>query len=229
VIPGTCRKVRRLARSQGMSALRAVASLLGLLLGSPAAGAEPILLAVGDSLMADPGGVPSFVERLEIPGARLVNLACAGASSADWVRADPATTGPCYEAGAASRLDAWLGRPAVVLVLIGSNDSYGFMEPGVTPPAQYRRNLERLVARFRAPVVVSVPPPNRVATPMLAAYRDEILGVVAAHDHVFLGVDFLAELPLERLRDGVHPDAEGHSLMAERLRPVVIERLAASR
>jgi lysophospholipase L1-like esterase len=208
-----------------MGWIRSLGPLLLLVLALPAAGGERVVLAVGDSLMADPAGIPSFVERLEIPGTRLVNLACAGASSGDWVRRARPGPAPCFEAGAAQRLEPWRGAAAVVVVLIGTNDSYGFREPGVTPPSLYRRNLERLVARFRAPVVLSVPPPTAVSLPMLERYRAEIARVVADHDHVFAGVDFLAELPVGRLRDGVHPDAEGHARMAELLRPRVVERL----
>lgn len=210
-----------------MDLLRGVSLWLGLLLVGAPAGAERIVLAVGDSLSVDPDGIPTFVERLEIPGTRLVNLACPGASSADWVREPRPGAGPCYEAGAAGRLEPWLGKVDLVLVLIGSNDSYGFGEPEVTPPAVYRRNLERLVSRFEVPVIVSVPPPNLIEVRMLAAYRAEIRRVVAAHAHVFFGVDFLGELPMKHLRDGAHPDAAGHASMADLLRPVVVERLAS--
>lgn len=201
------------------------ALLVGLVAAGPASAEERIVLAVGDSLSVDPDGVTSFVERLAIPGTRLVNLGCAGASSADWLRARKAGGGRCFQAGAAERLDPWLGQVALVHVLIGTNDSYGFEEPAVTPPEEYGRNLDRLVARFEVPVILSVPPPNFASVRLLVAYREEIRRVVAAHEHVFAGVDFLGELPLKFLHDGVHPDAAGHAFMADLLRPLVKERL----
>ena len=199
--------------------------LLSLLAAGPVPAAERVVLAVGDSLTVDPDGVLSFVERLAIPGTRLVNLGCAGASSADWLRPRKPGGGPCYQAGAAERLDPWLGKVALVHVLIGTNDSYGFEEPAVTPPGEYGRNLDRLVSRFEAPVILSVPPPNFVSVRVLVAYREEIRRVVAAHDHVSAGVDFLGEVPLKVLHDGVHPDAAGHAFMADLLRPLVKRRL----
>ena len=202
----------------------AILLLVGLAAG-PVPAAERVVLAVGDSLTVDPDGVPSFVERLAIPGTRLVNLGCAGASSADWLRPRKPGGGPCYQAGAAERLDPWLGKVALVHVLIGTNDSYGFEEPTVTPPGEYGRNLDRLVSRFEAPVILSVPPPNFVSVRVLVAYREEIRRVVAAHDHVSAGVDFLGEVPLKVLHDGVHPDAAGHAFMADLLRPLVKRRL----
>jgi lysophospholipase L1-like esterase len=202
------------------------AALLVCLVGAGSASAgERIVLAVGDSLSVAPEGGTSFVERLAIPGTRLVNLACSGASSADWLRARDPGGGPCFQAGAAERLDPWLGEVALVHVLIGTNDSYGFEEPVATPPEDYGRNLDRLVSRFEAPVILSVPPPNFASVRMLVAYREEIRRVVAAHAHVSAGVDFLGELPLKFLHDGVHPDAAGHAFMADLLRPLVKERL----
>jgi lysophospholipase L1-like esterase len=144
----------------------------------------------------------------------------------DWSRPPQGQAKPCFIDGARPRIDLWVGKVAAVHVLLGSNDSYGFGEAGITPPEVFARHLAQVVARFDVPVIVSVPPPNLMTVRALAGYRKQILSVIAAHEHARLGADYLMELPLKYLQeDGVHPTAEGHAVMADLLRPAVAEAL----
>lgn len=222
-------------RGAGSAVWRAggIAALVACLLaasGSPARAGERLLLAIGDSLTLDDGVEGgTFVERLALPGVKVVNIACRGSSVLDWSRPPRNAARPCFLDGVRSRIDPWVGKVAAVHVLLGSNDGYGFGEPGVTPPEVYGQYLARLIERFEVPVIVSVPPPNLVAIRPLVAYREQIRAVVAAHAQARLGADFLMEVPLGYLQaDGAHPTAAGHAFMADLLRPIVADALGVA-
>jgi acyl-CoA thioesterase I len=190
----------------------AVLLVLLLMLG-PATAAQPVVVALGDSLTAGLGvapdeAYPALIEaRLRREGYpyRVVNAGVSGDTSA----------------GALRRVD-WVLRtkPDVVIVALGANDGLRGL-----PVEALRDNLEAIVSRLRgggARVLLAGMrvPPN---------YGDDYTRAFAA---VFPAVAKRTGVPLApfllegvagdpRLNqpDGIHPTAEGQRVMAERLWP----------
>jgi acyl-CoA thioesterase I len=191
----------------------AAALVVLLLMLGPATAAQPVLVALGDSLTAGLGvapdeAYPALIEaRLRREGYpyRVVNAGVSGDTSA----------------GALRRVD-WVLRtkPDVVIVALGANDGLRGL-----PVEALRDNLEAIVSRLRgggARVLLAGMrvPPN---------YGDDYTRAFAA---VFPAVAKRTGVPLApfllegvagdpRLNqpDGIHPTAEGQRVMAERLWP----------
>jgi acyl-CoA thioesterase I len=193
--------------------LVAVALALAVLVAAPAPAAEPVVVALGDSLTAGLGVAPDeayparLEERLRREGYayRVVNAGVSGDTSA----------------GGRRRVD-WVlrARPDVVIVALGANDGLR----GLSVDA-LRDNLEAIVTRVRAAgarvlLAGMRVPPN---------YGDDYAHAFAA---VFPAVARRTGVPLvpflldgvageARLNqpDGIHPTAEGHRRIADRLWP----------
>jgi len=127
-------------------------------------------------------------------------------------------------AGALARLEpdvlAW--RPRVVVVELGANDFFRRR-----PVAETLGNLEAIVRRIRehgAAVVMIHIRLGLLADPYLEGYRE-----LARREGAVLVEDFLGEIPRTAglTLDGLHPSAEGHRRLADRLLPV-LSRLGAS-
>ncbi|MBI2218349.1 MAG: arylesterase [Candidatus Rokubacteria bacterium] len=210
--------MRRL-RAPGLAVL---AITFVLAAGAVSAAAEPVILAFGDSLTAGLGVAPdeaypallqARVRRSGYPH-RVVNAGVSGDTTA----------------GALRRVD-WVLRsqPEIVIVALGANDGLRGQSPATT-----RENLEAIVHRFQgsgARVLLAGMrlPPN---------YGDELAREFAA---LFPAVakrtgaplmpfllDGVAANPRLNQRDGIHPNAAGHRVIAERLWPHV-ERLLRAR
>jgi acyl-CoA thioesterase-1 len=186
--------------------------------GAPGAG-ERIIVALGDSLTAGLGvasdeAYPALLEaRARKAGFdyRVVNAGVSGDTSAGGLR----------------RLD-WVlrSRPDVVIVALGSNDGLRGL-----PVAALRDNLTTIVTRLRAAGARVLLVGMRVPPNYGAAYaRDfaEVFGSVARRTSVaflpFL-LEGVAGDPTLNQPDGIHPNAAGQRIVADRvwtaLRPLL--------
>jgi len=190
---------------------------------SSAADSRPVILFLGDSLTAGYGldpdeAFPALIQRrLDEAGLRfrVVNAGVSGETSA----------------GALRRLDWLLKQPVAVLVLeTGANDSLRGQDPETT-----RQNIQAVLDRVRS----QSPPPKVVLVGMEAlpnygeSYRRRFRALypeLAKKNETAL-VPFLLEgvagIPALNLADGVHPNAEGHKLVADTvwktLRPLLTQ------
>ncbi len=181
--------------------------------GAVAAEGDPVIVAFGDSLTAGYGiaaheAYPALLEaRLRREGYRyrVVNAGISGDTSAGGLR----------------RVD-WVlrAKPEVVIVALGVND--GLRGQSI---AALRKNLEQIVERLRAGGARVLLAGMRVPTNYGEDYTREFaqaFPAVARKTDVPL-MPFLLEgvaaSPALNLPDGVHPTAQGHQVMADRLWP----------
>ena len=193
-----------------------------LLLGAPrgASSGEPrVIVALGDSLTAGLGvgpaeAWPALIEarlaRERYPY-RVVNAGVSGDTSAGGLR----------------RAD-WVlrARPEVVVVALGAND--GFRGQSV---AAMRANIEQIVERARAAgarvlLAGMRVPPNYGAdyTQTFARAFAEVAQRTAVPLMPFL-LDGVAADPALNQADGIHPNAAGYRVVAERLWPYLLPLL----
>jgi acyl-CoA thioesterase-1 len=172
---------------------------------------RPVILFVGTSLTAglgvDPSeAYPAVIQRkLDAAGLdyRVVNAGVSGETSA----------------GAARRMDWLLRQPVAVLVVeTGANDGLRGQDPAAT-----RGNIQAILDRARE----QEPPPRLVLMAMEALpnygeeYRESFRAIYPelAEANGALLVPFFLEGVAGRAElnqaDGIHPTAEGHSLIAE--------------
>lgn len=182
-------------------------------------GAQPVILALGDSLTAGYGlsKADSFPEQLSRAlaaagtPARVINAGVSGDTSA----------------GGLSRLD-WLmvDKPDLVLVELGANDGLRALNPEDT-----RRNLSAIIEgakKHNARVLLT----GMRALPNLGReYESEFNAIFPslAQEHGVAFYPFFldgvaAELDLNQ-PDGIHPNAEGVSIIVERILPHVRKAL----
>ena len=203
---------------------------LVLLAAGPAKAADPAapvrIVALGDSLTAGYGlkpgeAFPNQIERLLKARGHAVTIANAGVSGD--------TT-----AGGLARLD-WAvpqGTEAVILEL-GANDALRGQ-----PPTAARANLDQILARLRARgievLVAGMRAPRNLGEAYVRAY-DPIFAELASKHGALLYPFYLEGVALNpqlNLQDGLHPNAKGISLIAERMVPSVeqlIGRVKAKR
>ena len=194
--------------------------VLALLVNVSSVRAEPAtVLALGDSLTAGYGlpAQASFPARLE------QRLKAAGLE----VRVVNAGVSGDTSAGGLARLDwALADRPSVAIVELGANDGLRGLDPGQTA-----RNLDAIVAALqgrgvRVLLAGMLAPPNlgrEYGDAFRQAYRE-----VAARRQVPLYPFFLdgvAGDPRLNQKDGLHPTAEGITVIVERIAPWVIPLL----
>jgi acyl-CoA thioesterase-1 len=194
--------------------------VLALLVNVSSVRAEPAtVLALGDSLTAGYGlpAQASFPARLE------QRLKAAGLE----VRVVNAGVSGDTSAGGLARLDwALADRPSVAIVELGANDGLRGLDPGQTA-----RNLDAIVAALqgrgvRVLLAGMLAPPNlgrESGDAFRQAYRE-----VAARRQVPLYPFFLdgvAGDPRLNQKDGLHPTAEGITVIVERIAPWVIPLL----
>jgi len=150
--------------------------------------------------------VPSLIqERLNAEGFRyeVVNAGVSGDTSA----------------GGLSRLDWSLEGDVDVLVLeLGANDGLRGL-----PVAQLKRNLSDIITRARQRGITVVltgmeAPPNYGAA-YTSEFRQVFVDLAAEHDVVFVPffLDGVAGIASLNNADGIHPNAAGAEIIAERL------------
>jgi acyl-CoA thioesterase-1 len=184
------------------------------------AGADPVVLCLGDSLtegygVAPEQSYPSLLERrlraAGHPEARVINAGISGSTSAS----------------AASRLRWQLaGAPDVLILALGANDGLRGVDL-----AETRKNLDSAIALAREAGVRVVLagmklPPNygpdytsgfESLFPELARERDVAL--------IPFLLDGVAAQPELNLPDGIHPNARGYERVVENVLPVLLPLL----
>jgi acyl-CoA thioesterase-1 len=209
--------------SAGPRVLLAVGLLLAAsaleALGATGAGDERVIVALGDSLTAGLGvasdeAYPALLEaRARKAGFdyRIVNAGVSGDTSAGGLR----------------RLD-WVlrSRPEIVIVALGSNDGLRAL-----PISALRDNLTTIVTRLRAAgarvLLVGMRLPPNYGTAYAGDFA-EVFGSVARRTSVaflpFL-LEGVAGDPALNQPDGIHPNAAGQRIVADRvwaaLRPLL--------
>jgi acyl-CoA thioesterase I len=186
--------------------------------------ASPLILALGDSLVAGYGlaRADGFAAQLEArlrvtrPGARVLNAGVSGDTTGDVLRRLPRV------------LSALETRPDLAIVQVGPNDVLR-----QTPPARTRAQLDAILVelgRIRAPVLLTtVEPP--------ALVRDRAQGHLGIHPelgalhgatlHPFFPPGVLGRAGMV-LADRVHPNAAAIAAVVTHLLPAV-ERLLDAR
>jgi acyl-CoA thioesterase-1 len=202
-------------------------ALGALLAAGPALAQEPApkrpltLVALGDSLTAGFGlprdaAFPAVLERELKARGHAVRVLNAGVSG------DTAS-------GGLARLDWSVGEGVDGVILeLGANDALRGLEPETT-----RRALESILDRLDARNIPAMltgmrAPPNYGAD--YAARFDRIYGEIASKRGLVLDPFFLDGVAGRRelnLPDGIHPTAEGVTLIARRMLPIV-ERFIAT-
>jgi len=215
------------AAGPGFNPARLVLLLLALIVAGStsavAAADKAVILALGDSLTAGYGLAPeqSFPSQLEAAlarsgiAARVVNAGVSGDTSA----------------GGLARLD-WLlaDRPDLVILELGANDGLRGLDPEAT-----RRNLDQIIARIRAAgidvLLAGMRAPPNLGTEYGAAFAglyDDLAERYGLAYYPFF-LEGVAADPALNQEDGIHPTAEGVSVIVESMLPVVIGALEESR
>ena len=179
-----------------------------------------MVVALGDSLTAGFGVAveeawPALVEaRLRREGYpyRVVNAGVSGDTTAGGLR----------------RVD-WVlrNRPQVAVVALGANDGLR----GLDTEAM-ERNLLAIVERLRASgarvLVAGMRVPTNYGEAYTQAFRDVFPDVARRTGSALMPflLDGVAAAPHLNLADGIHPNAAGHRVIAERLWPHLVALLA---
>ena len=188
-----------------------------------AAVAERMVLALGDSLTAGYGlpdgqGWPELVRERLVAEGMDVNVVNAGVSGDT-------------SAGGLARLD-WLlsglpeGAPEVAVVALGANDGLRGL-----PPEAMRRNLDTILTALDergAKLLLAGMYAPRNLGPAYAADFDVVFPELAEKHGAVLYpflLDGVALDPALNLPDGIHPNAQGQKIIAERLYPLIKELL----
>ena len=186
----------------------------------PARAAERVVVVLGDSLTAGLGVAadeawPALLEaRLHREGYpyRVVNAGVSGDTTAGGLR----------------RVD-WVlrNRPQVAVVALGANDGLRGLDPDAM-----ERNLLAIVERLQASgarvLVAGMRVPTNYGEAYTQAFRD-VFPDVARRSHSALMpflLDGVAADPRLNLADGIHPNAAGHRVIAERVWPHLVALLA---
>jgi acyl-CoA thioesterase-1 len=186
----------------------------------PGAGADlPVVAILGDSITAG-YGLPA---RDALPAQLEAALAAAGTP----VRVRAAGVSGDTTAGALARLDFSIQDDTdLCVVAVGGNDLLQGIEP-----ARMRANLEAIITGLQArniPVLLA----GMQAPPSYGAYATDFTAVFESlaqtYDiplYPFL-LDGVALDPALNQDDGIHPNAAGVKIIAQRLAPAVAEALA---
>ena len=202
--------------------MAALALALGFVavLVQPARGADRVVVALGDSLTAGFGVAveeawPALLEarlRREGYSYRVVNAGVSGDTTAGGLR----------------RVD-WVlrSRPQVAVVALGANDGLRGLDTDAM-----ERNLLGIVERLRAGgarvLVVGMRVPTNYGDTYGQAFRDVYPDVARRTGSALMPflLDGVAAEPRLNLADGIHPNAAGHRVIAERLWPHLAALLA---
>lgn len=204
------------------------------------------VVLLGDSITAGPMSGPagaSFAEVLAdllADGYDVVNIGCGGSTSLDWTISQGSIL--CgnfvypnlFEGRAVPNLPA-----PFVVVMLGTNDATGFLEPRPVPPRSYGRAMAEIVNNLTAhgagQVVVMTPPPrcptaSREERIRMLAYRAIVLGACGLYPGTACGPDVFTLLNPETSFEScdVHPNADGHAAIGAALAEVILELSEAS-
>lgn len=217
--------------------------MLALLLVAACSPAEPVsVVLLGDSITsgvasepAGPGYAALLADALG-SGYALRNVACAGTTSIDW--SPSVGNGVCGPDRVAPSMYAARARTALpadlVVILLGTNDASGFLEPEAVTPQRYHEALAELVRALQADgaarVMLMTPPQfYQGSVRRLAHYRDEVLELCSPPaDSILCGPDVYSLLTAEDFAfNDPHPNAVGHRKIATALRDAIVAALPA--
>ncbi|MFM2091298.1 MAG: Esterase TesA [Planctomycetota bacterium] len=194
--------------------------LAAILLVMPMSAAD--LVCLGDSLTAGFGVDPEQAWPVLLQG-RLA----AAATTAGWRVVNAGVSGDTT-AGGLRRIDRLLvAKPAAVLVCLGGNDGLRGL-----PAEAMQANLDRVLARIRAagarPFVAGIEVPTSFPEEDRAAFSAVFPAVATAHQAPLLpslltGVAMVPEL---NQADRIHPNPEGHRVIAARVHAWIAPQLA---
>jgi len=184
-----------------------------LLVASPAAAADRVIVAFGDSLTAGLGVTPeeSYPARLQAKlraegyPYRVVNAGSSGDTTAGGLR----------------RVDwALKNKPDIVIVALGANDALRAQNL-----ASVRQNLDAIVARFQKAgarvLLVGMEVPPNYGAQYAADFRKIYVDVAQKRGVAFMPflLDGVGGKPSLNQADGIHPTAEGYGIVADHLWP----------
>jgi acyl-CoA thioesterase-1 len=199
----------------------AVLLLLGAALPAKAAGNNPLIVALGDSLTAGYG--------LQPEQAFPVRLAAYLAAHGSIVTIENAGVSGDTSAGGRARLDwALADKPQFVILELGANDALRAIEPTVTE-SNLDAILKVLDARGIKVLLAGMLAPPNLGRDYGAAFSGIYVRLAEKH-HALLYPFFLdgvAGNPALTQADGLHPTAEGVEIIVARIAPYV-ERLLKS-
>jgi acyl-CoA thioesterase I len=128
-------------------------------------------------------------------------------------------------AGGLRRIDWSLQQPVDVLVLeLGANDGLRGLDPDAM-----RRNLDEIMTRTRsrypdaAIVLIGMEAPPNLGDAYTSRFRRVFVELARDHDAVLVPffLDGVAGVPALNIDDGIHPNVEGHRLLARNVWPVL--------
>jgi acyl-CoA thioesterase-1 len=203
-----------LRRGLAPASLAALALCLALAPGSvPGAPRERVIICFGDSLTAGPGVLPEesypavLAARLKAEGYayRVVNAGVSGDTTAGGLR----------------RVD-WALRlaPDIVILALGANDGLRGQDL-----AGVRANLDQMVERFQQSgarvLLAGMRLPPNYGRPYAEEFRRMYAAVARKRGAPFMPflLDGVGGNPRLNQPDGIHPTAEGHRVIVERLWP----------
>lgn len=164
-------------------------------------------LGVGASL-AYPAVLQQMIDSAGLPY-RVVNAGISGETSAGGLR----------------RIDWSLQQPADVLVLeLGANDALRGLDPG-----EMRTNLDAILARARAAypdialVIVGMQAPPNMGANYASRFRAVYTSLAREYDAALVPflLEGVAADPQLNQEDGIHPNIEGHRILARTVWPVL--------
>jgi len=180
---------------------------------------QPRILALGDSLTAGYGLTQSDSFPAQLTRnlrdtnvfATIVNAGVSGETTS----------------GALQRLDWLMDEPYdLAIIELGANDALRAVNPTLT-----RENLEQIVLKLKAlgiPILLAGMKAPRNLGPDYAHEFDQIFSNLAqkhsVHFYPFF-LDGIAAKPAFNQADGMHPNAKGVAIIAERIMPFVIKAL----
>lgn len=175
--------------------------------------AETLVVALGDSLMAGYGLSPEQA----LPARLEVKLKAAGLD----VRVQNASVSGDTTAGGLARLDwAMAEKPVFALVALGANDMLRGLEP-----REVQSNLDKILTELKGrgikPILFGMRAQRNLGADYVREFEQVYADLASRHGvplYPFLldGVAMQASL---NLSDGLHPNARGIEVMAERIAP----------
>lgn len=158
----------------------------------------------------------------------IINAGLSGSSSYDWTTSNPSVwMEPYSKQGSIFNERALSNLPAdVVFVMLGTNDSVGFMKPYPTSPIGFSLNMHELfvnLVKNGAKKIVVMLPPKRFydvedVDIRLLKYQKSILGYRHSFSEIVIGPNFY-ELMTPNHFEGidVHPNKLGYEFMANEI------------